>query len=189
MNRRDILKMIVAATGTAFVGANALAYEMTTATPLAKTGFSKDDLALLNEIGEVIIPATDTPGAKAANVGAMIAIMVADCYTPAEQKVFKQGLIDLNKRAKSKYQRDFLILDSEQKMQLLSGLDEEANAHNREVAGSDDLPHYFSMFKQQVLFTFFTSEIGATKVLRHIAIPGKYDGEYPYEKGDRAWAT
>jgi len=36
---------------------------------------------------------------------------------------------------------------------------------------------------------YFTSEIGATKALRYVAVPGKFDGSYPYKKGDKAWAT
>jgi hypothetical protein len=36
---------------------------------------------------------------------------------------------------------------------------------------------------------FFTSEPGATKALRYIAVPGHYDGNLPYKKGDKAWAT
>lgn len=51
------------------------------------------------------------------------------------------------------------------------------------------LPHYFSMLKQLVLSSFFSSEVGATKVLRNAAIPGFYDGEIPYKKGDKVWAT
>jgi hypothetical protein len=27
------------------------------------------------------------------------------------------------------------------------------------------------------------------EVLRYSAIPGKYEGDLPYKKGDRAWAT
>jgi hypothetical protein len=42
--------------------------------------------------------------------------------------------------------------------------------------------------KQLTLLGFFTSEPGATKALRHIAVPGKYDGALPYKKGDKAWA-
>jgi hypothetical protein len=38
------------------------------------------------------------------------------------------------------------------------------------------------------LFCFFTSKPGATQALRHIPVPGKYDGNYPYKIGDRAWA-
>ena len=180
MNRRELLKMIAAATGVAFVGANALAYDLTFATPLSNTGFSKDDLLLLNNISEVIIPKTDTPGAKDADVASIIAVMVKDCYTKPDQAIFKAGLVDIEKRSASAHGNPFAKLSESQKMGMLNELD--ALAKN-----SEDSVHYFSMFKQQVLFCFFTSQTGATKVLRHIAIPGRYDGDFPYKKGDKAW--
>ena len=53
-----------------------------------------------------------------------------------------------------------------------------------------ELPnHYFRMIKELTLLGYFTSEIGATKALRYVAVPGRYDGSVPYKKGDRAWAT
>jgi hypothetical protein len=35
----------------------------------------------------------------------------------------------------------------------------------------------------------FTSKIGATEVLRYVAVPGKFEGCVPYTKGEKAWAT
>jgi hypothetical protein len=43
------------------------------------------------------------------------------------------------------------------------------------------------MVKQMTLMGFFTSETGITKTLRYVAIPGRYDGDVPYIKGQRAW--
>ena len=43
--------------------------------------------------------------------------------------------------------------------------------------------------KQLTLFGYFTSKEGATQALRYVAVPGKYVGDYPYKKGDKAWAT
>jgi len=45
------------------------------------------------------------------------------------------------------------------------------------------------MMKELTLLGYFTSEVGATKALRYIAVPGRYDGNVPYKKGDKAWAT
>jgi hypothetical protein len=42
--------------------------------------------------------------------------------------------------------------------------------------------------KQLTLFCFFTSKPGMTQALRHQQVPGRYDGAFPYKKGDRAWA-
>ncbi|GAC34572.1 gluconate 2-dehydrogenase subunit 3 family protein [Paraglaciecola polaris] len=197
MNRRDLLKMIAAATGTAFISSNAMAYVTLPMKSLSQTDFSKDDVAFFNEVGEVIIPRTDTPGAKDANVGLMMAVMVTDCYTPAQRKAFTEGMASIKKLAKSTYGKDFLLLSGEERAALLASLDDEAGVFNKkqELASKDlkdedkPLPHSFTLIKQLTLFTFFTSEVGANKVLRYVAIPGRYDGDFPYKKGDKAWAT
>jgi hypothetical protein len=197
MKRRELLKMIAAATGTAFVGSNVLAYTVIPMVNSKNSGFSKDEIEFFNEVGESIIPRTDTPGAKDADVGSVIAILLADCYTQVQRKEFNDGIMSLKSKAKSQYSKDFLLLTPEQRLLLLSSLDEEANIYNKKMAlaetqDSEDgtaVPHYFSMIKQLVLFSFFTSELGATKVLRYVAIPGSYDGDFPYKKGDKAWAT
>ena len=48
--------------------------------------------------------------------------------------------------------------------------------------------NYYTMMKQLTLLGFFTSKTGMTETLRHVAVPGKYDGAVPYAKGDKAWA-
>jgi len=42
--------------------------------------------------------------------------------------------------------------------------------------------------KQLTLNGYFSSKIGMTEALRHLPVPGKFDGAFPYTKGDRAWA-
>mgnify|MGYP003151109339 FL=1 len=194
MNRRELLKMIAAATGTAFVSANAMAYVTLPMKTINQTAFSKDDVAFFNEVGEVIIPRTDTPGAKDVNVGYMMAVMVTDCYTPAQQAAFKEGIASIKALAKSTYGKDFLLLNTDERTRLLASLNDEADVFNRKAKVANDdaekpMPHGFTLIKQLTLFTFFTSKEGANKVLRYVAIPGRYDGEMPYKKGDRAWAT
>ena len=194
MNRRELLKMIAAATGTAFVSANAMAYVTLPMKTINQTAFSKDDVAFFNEVGEVIIPRTDTPGAKDVNVGYMMAVMVTDCYTPAQQATFKEGIASIKALAKSTYGKDFLLLNTDERTRLLATLNDEADVFNRKAKLANDdaekpMPHGFTLIKQLTLFTFFTSKEGANKVLRYVAIPGRYDGEMPYKKGDRAWET
>ncbi len=42
------------------------------------------------------------------------------------------------------------------------------------------------MMKELTLWGYFTSEPGANKALRYIAVPGKYQGCIDYKKGDKA---
>lgn len=183
MNRRELLKLIAAATGTAMIGSTALMSGCATA-PETPLSFSAEDIALLDEIAETILPRTDTPGAKDAKVGQFMSVYVPDCYTPEEQKIFYAGLLKINEDTRKTYGRSFMALQPEERNEFISRLDQLARAQS----SSGDL-HYFTMMKQLTLFGFFTSETGATQVLRHVAIPGRFDGEMPYQPGDRAWAT
>jgi len=202
MERRDLLKMIAAATGLAFVGGEAWA-----AGPVAKTAaavkplFGAGDIMLLDEIAETILPRTETPGAKDAACGAQMAVMVQDCYDAKQQTLFVAGLAALQASCKQQYQRDFLQLNAAERTALLTQLDKDASARNAAIASNDSTnvsnrkgdasiePHYFTLLKQLSIFVFFTSKVGATEVLRYVAVPGRYDGAMPYKKGDKAWAT
>lgn len=183
MNRRELLKLIAATTGTALIGGTAVLSGCASRPPQT-LAFSPADIALLDEVAETILPRTNTPGAKDARVGEFMGVFVTDCYTAEEQAVFHQGLIELEARCQAGYQRGFMALDANERNTLVNQLDQEA----RTQVGAGATPGYFTMIKQLTLFGFFTSEVGCTQVLRHIPIPGRFDGCMPYEPGDRAWA-
>ncbi|MDH2326921.1 gluconate 2-dehydrogenase subunit 3 family protein [Cereibacter sp. SYSU M97828] len=187
MERRDLLKMIAAATGMSMIGGAAFAYGKV---PLQEPAndFTEADVAKLDELAETIIPQTSTPGAKEAGVGLFMAQFVTDCYSPEEQAIFREGLTALDADG------DFMALTPEARKEMLIALDAEAKEQAGRVAldgqsSGQTKAHYFTMMKQLTLFSFFTSEVGATKVLRYVAVPGRYDGELPYEQGTPAWAT
>jgi hypothetical protein len=168
--------------------------------------FGPDHVAFLNEVADTILPTTSSPGAKAANVGQFMAVMVRDCYTRADQKTFLEGIKKLNDAGQKQFSGKFMDLTDQQRTDLLVALDKEQKdftTHRNKQLDADklkhtgdtkykalELPHhYFRMMKELTLLGYFTSEIGATKALRYIAIPGRYDGCVPYKKGDKAWAT
>jgi hypothetical protein len=185
MDRREYLKKIALLTGAAVVGADVL---LSGCTPGGAAGyFTSTQLALLDEIGETIIPATDTPGAKTAKVGAFMEVMVRDCYTPEQQLTFKEGMKALESKCKELYGQSFTSASSQQRHDLLVSLEKEAKAYNEKKEKNTPV-HYYTMMKQLTLWGFFSSETGMTKTLRHLPVPGRYDGAFPYTKGEKAWA-
>lgn len=149
--------------------------------------FDTDQVRLLDEIAETILPETTTPGARAAGVGAFITIMVRDCYSREDQIVFIKGLSTLEAKFKEQYGQSFMSSDQAKRTNFLTALDREQKAFS--LAKKPEEPnHYFSMMKQLTLLGFFTSEVGATQALRYLPVPGKFNGCIPYKKGDRAWA-
>ena len=185
MNRRAYIKQIAVLTGAAVVGADIF---LSGCSPNGPSGyFTQTQIALLNEIGETILPVTDTPGAKAAEVGKFMEVMVRDCYTTEQQVTFKEGLKALDAKCREQYGDSFKNVSQQQRHDLLVMLEKEAKAYN-EKKEKDKPVHYYTMMKQLTLWGFFTSETGMTKTLRHLPVPGRYDGAFPYTKGEKAWA-
>ncbi|MES1218418.1 MAG: gluconate 2-dehydrogenase subunit 3 family protein [Bacteroidota bacterium] len=192
MDRRELLKMVALLTGGVVIGGEVFltgCNSNDTTAPTAATGaFSKDDIAFLDEVAETILPKTSTPGAKDAAVGTFMTVMVNDCYTEADQKVFHEGMKKLDEASNKLNSAGFIKSTPEQRKALLVNLDKEAKEYSKSKK-PEDPNHYFSMMKQLTLLGFFTSKPGATEALRYVAVPGKYEGCIPYKKGDKAWAT
>lgn len=215
MNRRELLNRIAALTGVAVIGGDVFLMQVNAA-PISfgntALRFTAREINLLDEIGETIIPTTDTPGAKAAKTGKFMEVMVRDCYTIPQQNAFMSGLKAFPEECMQQYGKSFFSMTTRQRHDLLVTLEKEAKAFNEtqqerdknrrhvlETENKDNsyamqkefeaLPrHFYTMVKQLTLLGFFTSQTGMTKTLRYVAIPGRYDGNVPYIKGQRAWA-
>lgn len=87
--------------------------------------FSPEQEKMLAEVADIIIPATGTPGAKAAGVGPFIALMIKDCYPEDAQKAFVKGLEDLDKRSEKEYKKSFLEASVKEREELIGKLREE----------------------------------------------------------------
>ncbi len=186
MNRREAVQSIALLLGGTVVGSSAFLSGCKTNTGTERV-FSENDIAYLNEIADTILPATSTPGAKAANVGQFMTVMVNDSYDEDHQKVFFEGMKKLDDESNKAYSADFMKLDAPKKHELLVKLDAEQKAYSKDKK-KEDPAHYFRLMKELTLLGYFTSEIGATKARRYMETPGKYDGCIPYAKGDKAWA-
>jgi hypothetical protein len=68
---------------------------------------------------------------------------------------------------------------------LLTRLDQEAFVP---LAGRRELP-WFRTLKELTVLGYYTSEIGATKELRHVAIPERFEGCVPLTEIGRTWAV
>jgi hypothetical protein len=189
MNRRDALSQVALLFGGTIVGGAAFleGCRQPDAKSVAGLKFSPDDIAFLDELAETIIPATNTPGAKAAKVGSFMQVMVTDCYEEKDQKIFMDGIQEIEKVCQKTNGVGFMKATPEQRHALLSAIDKEQKEYASKKK-KEDPNHYFSLMKQLTLLGYFTSEIGATQALRYVAVPGRYEGCIPYKKGDRAWA-
>jgi hypothetical protein len=177
LTRREALARLSVLLGGALIGGDAWLRGETLAGKTNGRSFTAADLALLDEVGETIIPATDTPGAKAAGIGAFMAMMVTDCYDDVHHAAFQAGLAKLRDSG-------FLTASPAERTARLNALDAEQKQHHA-TKRIGEPAHCFRMMKQLTILGYFTSEIGATRALHFEEVPGRFDGNAPYKKGDR----
>ena len=184
MTRREAVIKMAIVMGASTLNLRLIAAEVAPAAGSSPPIFSADEIALLDEIGETIIPATDVPGAKAAGIGAFIAMMVRDCYVPRDQAAVKEGLQKIAGAHSARFGSAFVQGKPADRTTLLNELDREI----KQPAPPDATgPHYFKILKELTIVGYFSSEIGCKQALRFIEVPGRFDGSAPYKKGEHAW--
>lgn len=139
-------------------------------------------------IAELIIPATDTPGARAAKVNEFIDLVLAEWYDAADRTHFLEGLVDVDARSQELFAKEFTASTPEQQTQILTGLDSElARLRDAEKNGdtleASTSQRFFRMMKRLTLLGYYTSEVGVTKELHNSIIPGHYDACVMLERG------
>lgn len=207
LTRREAVQRVAALLGgAALVGGDrlfALSFEpavLERAMAQGTGAFAAADVALLDEIAETILPETSTPGAKAAKVGAFMALMVSEAYDARAREVFQQGVRQLDEACRQAHGASFMQASAAQRLSLLAALDREQHAVMEDRAPKrrvrapasaserDEPAHYFRMMKQLALLGYFTSEIGCTKAMRYVESPGRFDPDAPHAPGERSWA-
>jgi len=151
--------------------------------------FTEDQARIISEVVEIIIPKTDTPGAKDVGVPGFVDLMLKDCYNKEDQDRFLAGLTTFDEEAKKAYGDSFIYCKPEQQVELVTKVHAAALAESK--TNKEAKRPFILMAKELTLLGFFTSEPGATQVLQYIAVPGSYKGCIPLaEAGNgKTWAT
>jgi hypothetical protein len=186
-SRRDAIKQLALACGLALSASSlsALATMVEPPTDLTrskKTLLNADQLVLLRELGEIIIPTTDTPGAIAAGVHDFINHFAVYCATTEEQQQLLNGLKTIEAAAQTRFNKAFISADKTQQFNLLNNIEKATDGFT-----TNDRK-FFKQLKALVTFGYYTSEIGATKELAYLAIPGGYKGNFKFKEVGKAWA-
>lgn len=135
MDRREAVKSVAFLIGGA-LSATTIATLFDSCNEPGKTNgslFTTDQEKLVTEIADIIIPTTQkSPGAKAANVGPFITMMVKDCYPEDAQKAFVKGLEDIETRSKKDFGKSFLDISVKEREQLITKVRDETVAAQKE---------------------------------------------------------
>lgn len=194
ITRRAALTRVAILLGGA-ISAPTLAGALDTATRrawMAQPGWaprtlSDQQLELVATIAEHILPQTDTPGARAAGVQRFVDVLLTDHYPAAERDRFLSGLSGFDARARAGNGKGFVECTAEQRLAMLTELDDAAYAAAGGDASRPPEAWFFRRMKELTLVGYYTSQAGATQEL-HPSPFGAYLGDIPYASIGRAWS-
>jgi Gluconate 2-dehydrogenase subunit 3 len=194
MQRREVLKLLAAGAAIPVLPSGLLAlareaqaqvgpaYKLRTLSPLQN--------ATVTAMIDLTIPATDTPGAKAARVNEFIDVILSEWATDTERQDFLKGLANMDERSNELFGKNFTDASVDQQTTLLRAMDDAAMAshgrrrarHGNTIPEERDMQlrgNFWDVFKGITLQGYYTSEIGFTQEQNLQIIPGAYHGCVP----------
>lgn len=187
ISRRDAVKQLALLIGVSLSATSLGALAASFSSPRdigrrKKTLLNPQQLALLRELGELIIPTTDTPGAIAAGVHDFINYQLVYCFSKEDQALHLKNLDRISGLAKTEFGKDFIAATKAQQIDFLTRMEKPV------APFTNDDRNYFKHLKSLVVFGYYTSEIGATQELKYLPIPGGYKGNIKFKDIGRAWS-
>lgn len=201
MQRRELLKFLAVGATFPVLPSNLLARlqdAQSKAGPTYKLRtLSPQQNALVVSMTDLIIPVTDTPGAKAARVNEWIDVILTDWAVDTERQGFLDGLAGVDKTSNELYGKTFVDASVEQQTALLLAMDDQAASHRAasHARHGNTIPrerdkelqgNFWDVFKGITLHGYYTSEIGFTQEENLQIIPGAYHGCVPLTSEKKA---
>jgi len=190
MNRRDAFKAIalgsaglVSQTSVADELVHSHAHQKLTvlkAAPSRPRFFSEAQNETVTLIAELIIPETDTPGARAAKVNEHMDFVLSE-ETPEVRETFLKGLNWIDSKSRQRFGADFRQISPKQQVSILTAVASGVTAEDE--VGSQ----FFEDIKRRTTFAYYTSEIGIHQELKYQgnAVLSEWPGcPHPAHHGD-----
>ncbi len=143
--------------------------------------FSVTQMRTLTALVDVILPATDSPAASAANTHLFVNSAAQACATETAQRTLIAGLDAIEAESQRRHRRAYADLRADRQATILA-----ARAEADMPLAYDQ--SFFKILKDYTMVGYFHSEIGAMQALAYEQIPGGYWGDLPLEPGQKAWA-
>jgi len=179
MNRRAVIRdFLIVSAGIRFLPSCVQHEEnKVAAVTLKNVKLSSDQQALIAELSESIIPATNTPGAKDLGVPSFCLTMLDDCAEKKDQEKYVKGLDAFDAYARKKFNNSFVKCTTQQKESMLDELSKGKHDPN------DDMNFFFNATKWLTVEGYRNSEYYLTKVDVYKLVPGhNYKGCVPVTK-------
>lgn len=192
MERREVLRLMGAASVFSVLSSDVFTATLQAQLAANKAGTLRTLTPAQNEIvqamSDAMIPATDTPGAKAAKVNEFVDLILTDWATEEERRVFLEGLAEADRKSNALFGHGYAAATAKEQAAIVQIFDEElATTRNEELpkqvrSWEVTLLHpFFAQMRRLVLVGYYTSPIGQDQELKVEIIPGALHGCVPAE--------
>jgi hypothetical protein len=172
MERRDLLRTLASATALTILPHKTLeAWSRVASGAPTTAGLSDTHMLLVRAIADTIIPRTDTPSATDVGVHRFVDVVFAEFLTDEERTRAVAGLSALDERAMSESRVVFADLSAEHKGKFIESLESGPR--------DTDLKRVYWQLKGLIVRGYFTSEPVMKNVLKHVVLPGRFEGSAP----------
>jgi len=130
------------------------------------------ELALVAEIAEIMIPKTETSGAREAGVPAFIDAALDGVYPAADRQRFRAGREEFEAAVKASG-KPFLEREPAERADIVKRTLEAA------LSTAHDPKPFILMTRELTLLGYFTSKLGITENMEYVAVPTVFHGCVP----------
>jgi hypothetical protein len=158
LTRRDVFKV----TAGAVVASQVSALRPVFAATGAPRFFTPAQLAMVDELSEILIPADEhSPGAKAAQVARYIDHTLAEAFEDEKRTAWREGLAHVDALAQSMHGETFMSLTPDQRVSVVTRM------ATNESKPTNDTEKFFGRLKRATAGAYYSSEIGIHKEMEY----------------------
>lgn len=178
MERRTLLQIMLALCAT---GASTPFYAA--ASKQEHESILNDDArAFLHQLCDLIIPDTDSPGAIKAGVLERFDFVLSH-MSQEERQYWLTELASVQSQLNKFTNGVFTSMPKQQQVLLLDDFDQ--LAYQQSPPATTDA---YRQLKKEIASAYYTTEMGMTRELRYMPVPGKWEACIPFSDVGRTWA-
>jgi hypothetical protein len=132
--------------------------------------------AVVARLCDIVIPDTDTPGARAAGVPEFLPFAFAHGLFGGDAGTLAELTRHLDALAGG---QGFLGEDAAAQLRIMSALDHATFARGPAAKLDSESQRLWRIMKSAIVTSFYTSESGGSRTLTYELVPGRYDADVP----------
>ena len=166
MKRRTVFRHLAVASAAAWILPSCIPDPKKVSLALNRLQISADDESLLGNIADVLIPETDTPGARSTQAHLFALVMVDDCMPKAEQEKYLKGMRNFEEAVRKLTGSSFASSSPTKREEILRVFQEKLETVEEEIK------MFYTTTRGYIIQGYTSSQYFLTNVKPYKLVPG-----------------